>query len=78
MGSFEHFHSGFEVGMKLEAIDPLNLSSISVATVMGVLKYGYIMIRIDRYDTDITGADWFCYDVKSPCIFPMGFCERHV
>lgn len=64
--------------MKLEAIDPLNLSSICVATVMDVLNYGYIMIRIDRYDTDMTGADWFCYHVKSPCIFPLGFCERYV
>lgn len=63
--------------MKLEAIDPLNLSSICAATVMDVLNYGYIMIRIDRYDTDVTGADWFCYHVKSPCIFPVGFCERY-
>lgn len=41
--------------MKLEAIDPLNLSSICVATVMDVLNYGYIMIRIDTYDSDLTG-----------------------
>ncbi|XP_023014012.1 scm-related gene containing four mbt domains isoform X1 [Leptinotarsa decemlineata] len=77
IGSMEHTHSGFCVGMKLEAIDPLNLSSICVATVMDVLNYGYIMIRIDTYDSDATGADWFCYHVKSPCIFPVGFCERN-
>lgn len=65
---------GFMEGMKLEAIDPLNLSSICVATVMAVLKYGYIMIRIDSYDPDIHKADWFCYHEKSPCIFPVGFC----
>lgn len=29
----------FQVGMKLEAIDPLNLSAICVATVMKVLCY---------------------------------------
>jgi len=29
----------FQVGMKLEAIDPLNLSAICVATVMKVRKY---------------------------------------
>lgn len=63
--------------MKLEAIDPLNLSSICVATVMDVLHYGYIMIRIDTYESDATGADWFCYHVSSPCIFPVGFCERN-
>lgn len=78
VGSIEHNNFGFGIGMKLEAIDPLNLSSICVATVMDVLNYGYIMIRIDRYDTDLSGADWFCYHVKSPCIFPMGFCERYV
>uniref|UniRef100_A0AAR5PJ33 FCS-type domain-containing protein n=1 Tax=Dendroctonus ponderosae TaxID=77166 RepID=A0AAR5PJ33_DENPD len=68
---------GFAAGMKLEAIDPLNLSSICVATVMDVLNYGYIMIRIDTYESDLSGADWFCYHVKSPCIFPVGFCNKH-
>lgn len=77
VGSPEHNNNGFAVGMKLEAIDPLNLSSICVATVMDVLNYGYIMIRIDTYDSDASGADWFCYHVKSPCIFPVGFCEKH-
>lgn len=76
-GSADYSNSGFQIGMKLEAIDPLNLSSICVATVMDVLNYGYIMIRIDSYDSDATGADWFCYHVKSPCIFPVGFCHKH-
>lgn len=67
---------GFCIGMKLEAIDPLNLSSICVATVMNVLRCGYIMIRIDSYESDATGADWFCYHIKSPCIFPAGFCDE--
>lgn len=70
-----NINSAFCVGMKLEAIDPLNLSSICVATVMSVLRCGYIMIRIDTYESDLTGADWFCYHVSSPCIFPVGFCE---
>ncbi|XP_059479513.1 polycomb protein Sfmbt-like isoform X2 [Neocloeon triangulifer] len=64
-------------GMKLEAIDPLNLSAICVATVMRVLNDGYIMIRIDSYDPDTTGADWFCYHSTSPYIFPAGFCEMN-
>ena len=63
--------------MKLEAIDPLNLSSICVATVMEVLKFGYMMIRIDSYAATTTGSDWFCYHEKSPCIFPVGFCKAH-
>lgn len=61
--TFEEYYlegktSGFAQGMKLEAVDPLNLSSICVATVMSVLKFGYMMIRIDSYDPDATGADW--------------------
>lgn len=24
-----------------------------------------------------SGADWFCYHVNSPCIFPVGFCEQN-
>ncbi|XP_071454837.1 MBT domain-containing protein 1-like isoform X2 [Hetaerina americana] len=68
---------GFVEGMKLEAIDPLNLSAICAATVMKVLQEGYIMIRIDSYDADANGSDWFCYHSTSPCIFPVGFCERN-
>lgn len=69
--------TAFCEGMKLEAIDPLNLSSICVATVMEVLKFGYMMIRIDSYAPDVTGSDWFCYHEKSPCIFPVGFCKAN-
>lgn len=35
------------------------------------------MIRIDSYDEDASGADWFCYHSCSPCIFPIGFCSQH-
>ncbi|XP_008548633.1 polycomb protein Sfmbt isoform X1 [Microplitis demolitor] len=74
-----HIHLGytFREGMKIEAIDPLNLSAICAATVMQVLKEDYIMIRIDSYDEDTSGADWFCYCVSSSCIFPIGFCAQH-
>ncbi|XP_046610673.1 polycomb protein Sfmbt [Neodiprion virginianus] len=74
-----HSHQGytFREGMKIEAIDPLNLSAICAATVMQVLKEDYIMIRIDSYDEDASGADWFCYHSCSPCIFPIGFCAQH-
>jgi len=55
----------------------LNLATICVATVMKVLRHGYIMIRIDGYETDPTGGDWFCYHGSSPFVFPPGFCERN-
>ncbi|KAM3963640.1 polycomb protein Sfmbt [Aphomia sociella] len=63
----------FSEGMKLEAIDPLNLSAVCAATVMQILNEGYMMIRIDFYPADASGADWFCYHQRSPCIFPVGF-----
>ncbi|TMS01699.1 MBT domain-containing protein 1 [Larimichthys crocea] len=66
--------SWFEDGMKLEAIDPLNLSAICVATVRKVLADGYLMIGIDGSEA-ADGSDWFCYHSTSPSIFPSGFCE---
>uniref|UniRef100_A0A8C7ZJF3 Mbt domain containing 1 n=1 Tax=Oryzias sinensis TaxID=183150 RepID=A0A8C7ZJF3_9TELE len=64
----------FKDGMKLEAIDPLNLSAICVATVKKVLADGYLMIGIDGSEA-VDGSDWFCYHSTSPSIFPVGFCE---
>ncbi|CAM1302880.1 MBTD1 (predicted) [Pycnogonum litorale] len=64
----------FKVGMKLETIDPLNLSTICVATVMRVLRNDYLMIGIDGMMEE-NGADWFCYHATSPTILPAGFCE---
>lgn len=69
--------ANFKAGMKLEAVDPLNLATICVATVMKVLRHGYIMIRMDGYETDPTGGDWFCYHGSSPFVFPPGYCERN-
>merc|ERR1719186_1205899 len=66
----------FVAGMKLEAVDPLNLATICVATVMKVLRFGYIMIRIDAYEEE-DQSDWFCYHTTSSLIFPPGFCDRH-
>ncbi|XP_072531823.1 MBT domain-containing protein 1-like isoform X2 [Salminus brasiliensis] len=64
----------FKDGMKLEAIDPLNLSAICVATVRKVLADGYLMIGIDGSEA-ADGSDWICYHSTSPNIFPAGFCE---
>ncbi|XP_067875523.1 lethal(3)malignant brain tumor-like protein 2 isoform X3 [Heterodontus francisci] len=66
----------FEEGMKLEAIDPLNLSTICVASVRKVLLDGYLMIGIDGSEA-ADGTDWFCYHASSYCIFPVGFCKKN-
>uniref|UniRef100_UPI00398F2666 lethal(3)malignant brain tumor-like protein 2 isoform X2 n=1 Tax=Pristiophorus japonicus TaxID=55135 RepID=UPI00398F2666 len=66
----------FEEGMKLEAIDPLNLSTICVACVRKVLLDGFLMIGIDGSEA-ADGTDWFCYHASSYCIFPVGFCKKN-
>ncbi|XP_020500496.2 lethal(3)malignant brain tumor-like protein 2 [Labrus bergylta] len=66
----------FEEGMKLEAIDPLNLGSISVATVHKVLLDGYLMVGIDGTISN-NGSDWFCYHASSHALLPVGFCEKN-
>uniref|UniRef100_A0A3Q3JYE9 Uncharacterized protein n=1 Tax=Monopterus albus TaxID=43700 RepID=A0A3Q3JYE9_MONAL len=68
--------SFFEEGMKLEAIDPLNLGSICVATVHKVLLDGYLMVGIDGTILN-NGSDWFCYHASSHAILPVGFCEKN-
>ncbi|XP_063796447.1 lethal(3)malignant brain tumor-like protein 2 isoform X2 [Pseudophryne corroboree] len=74
----------FEEGMKLEAIDPLNLGNICVATVCKVLLEGYLMVGMDSAPS-VDGSDWFCYHTSewfcyhatSRSIFPIGFCEKN-
>ena len=46
----------FQVGMKLEAIDPLNLSSICVATVMKVIN----LHVLDIMTYEIVDIDFSC------------------
>ncbi|XP_071318567.1 lethal(3)malignant brain tumor-like protein 2 isoform X4 [Trachinotus anak] len=66
----------FEEGMKLEAIDPLNLGSICVATVHKVLLDGYLMVGIDGVESN-NGSDWFCYHAASHAILPVDFCKKN-
>ncbi|XP_003742813.1 MBT domain-containing protein 1 [Galendromus occidentalis] len=72
--AFETNH--FEVGMKLEVIDPLNLSTICVGTVHKILRNNYLMIGVDGA-THPNGSDLMCYHASSPYIFPAGFCKLY-
>ncbi|XP_067432504.1 lethal(3)malignant brain tumor-like protein 2 isoform X2 [Thunnus thynnus] len=65
----------FEEGMKLEAIDPLNMGTICVATVHKVLLDGYLMVGIDGTISN-NGSDWFCYHASSHAILPINFCKK--
>ncbi|NP_956326.1 lethal(3)malignant brain tumor-like protein 2 [Danio rerio] len=66
----------FKEGMKIEAIDPLNLGNICVASVRKVLLDGYIMVGIDGVEIG-DGSDWFCYHASSHAILPVGYCENN-
>ncbi|XP_062989658.1 lethal(3)malignant brain tumor-like protein 2 isoform X2 [Elgaria multicarinata webbii] len=66
----------FEEGMKLEAIDPLNLGNICVATIRKVLLDGYLMLGIDGTASE-DGSDWFCYHASLHSIFPATFCKKN-
>ncbi|KAJ6658960.1 hypothetical protein lerEdw1_019597 [Lerista edwardsae] len=66
----------FEEGMKLEAIDPLNLGNICVATIRKVLLDGYLMIGIDGTASE-DGSNWFCYHASLHSIFPVSFCKNN-
>ncbi|KAM9773113.1 lethal(3)malignant brain tumor-like protein 2 isoform 2-T2 [Syngnathus typhle] len=65
----------FEEGMKLEAIDPLNLGSICVATIHKVLSDGYLMVGFDS--GSLLLSDRFCYHASSHGILPKGFCKKN-
>ncbi|KAK7790286.1 hypothetical protein R5R35_003866 [Gryllus longicercus] len=71
--------AAFREGMKLEAVDPLNLSSICVATVMKVLNEGYIMVRIDSYDEGRVGRRLVLLPRQQPVHLPGGLlpAARH-
>jgi len=75
----------FQVGMKMEAVDPLNLGTICVATVDEILADGYLMIDFDGSAVNnpvgakspVECTYLFCYHASSPYILPVGFCEKN-
>lgn len=61
----------FEIGMKLEAIDPLNASKFCVCTVVGIQGYR-IKLSFDGYSVEYD----FWVNADSMEIFPPGWCDR--
>ncbi|XP_071951867.1 uncharacterized protein [Antedon mediterranea] len=72
VGEKHNFHNG----MKLEAVDPLKLGNICVATICCVLRDGYLMVEIDSMG-DAPKKEPFCYHRSSASILPVGFCDYH-
>ncbi|XP_034027608.1 lethal(3)malignant brain tumor-like protein 1 isoform X2 [Thalassophryne amazonica] len=62
---------GFEVGMKLEAIDRMNPSLICVATITDVVDDRFL-VHFDNWDDTY---DYWC-DASSPYIHPIGWCQE--
>uniref|UniRef100_H3D387 Lethal(3)malignant brain tumor-like protein 1 n=1 Tax=Tetraodon nigroviridis TaxID=99883 RepID=H3D387_TETNG len=62
---------GFEIGMKLEAVDRMNPSLICVATVTDVVDNRFL-VHFDNWDDTY---DYWC-DSSSPYIHPIGWCQE--
>uniref|UniRef100_A0A7N6AZI8 Lethal(3)malignant brain tumor-like protein 1 n=1 Tax=Anabas testudineus TaxID=64144 RepID=A0A7N6AZI8_ANATE len=62
---------GFDIGMKLEAVDRMNPSLICVATVTDVVDSRFL-VHFDNWDDTY---DYWC-DASSPYIHPIGWCQE--
>ncbi|XP_032760799.1 lethal(3)malignant brain tumor-like protein 1 [Rattus rattus] len=62
---------GFQVGMKLEAVDRMNPSLVCVASVTDVVDSRFLVHFDDWDDT----YDYWC-DASSPYIHPVGWCQK--
>ncbi|OWK03133.1 hypothetical protein Celaphus_00007989 [Cervus elaphus hippelaphus] len=62
---------GFQVGMKLEAVDRMNPSLVCVASVTDVVD-GRFLVHFDNWDDTY---DYWC-DSSSPYIHPVGWCQK--
>ncbi|ESO06919.1 hypothetical protein HELRODRAFT_77216, partial [Helobdella robusta] len=66
--------SRFVPGMKLEAVDPLNLGSICAATVDKVTTTKFHNSSHTNSQQQLQNNS-FCFDARSPYILPVGFCK---
>ncbi|XP_015188400.1 PREDICTED: scm-like with four MBT domains protein 1 isoform X2 [Polistes dominula] len=87
--NIDHPKHHFKVGMKLEALDPINQTKIYPATVIKVFDDIYFLVHIDKYDKYVNGTDietclynhsenntWLC-TAEHPYIFPIGWSTKH-
>ncbi|XP_063438899.1 scm-like with four MBT domains protein 1 [Mytilus trossulus] len=66
----------FEIGWKLEALNPINKTQICPATVLYVLNSRYFVVEIDDLANteEMCRIRFSCYS-GSKCIFPMKWCR---
>ena len=71
MGTPPSSGGSFEEGMKLEALDPSNPLSITVASVIHTLQFNYFVVGLDNQET------YFICHCSSSNIFPVGWAKQH-
>uniref|UniRef100_A0AAZ3Q590 L3MBTL histone methyl-lysine binding protein 4 n=1 Tax=Oncorhynchus tshawytscha TaxID=74940 RepID=A0AAZ3Q590_ONCTS len=64
--------NGFQVGMKLEAVDRKNPCLVCVASVADIVD-NHFLVHFDNWDDTY---DYWC-DASSPHIHPVGWCQDH-
>ena len=66
----------FEIGWKLEALNPINKTQICPATVLYVLNSRYFVVEIDDLANteEMCRIRFSCYS-GSKCIFPTKWCR---
>jgi len=71
MGTPPSDAGSFEIGMKLEALDPVNPLSLTVACVKKKLQFNYFVVGLDSQETS-----FICHSSCSS-IFPVGWAKQH-
>lgn len=71
MGTPPSDAGSFEVGMKLEALDPRNPLCLTVASIVKTLQFNYFIVGLDSQET------FFICHSTSTSIFPVGWAKQH-
>lgn len=71
--SYSNFPPGFQIGMKLEAVDKANSSLVCVATIVDILG-DWLLIHFDGWDDNHNCYDYWT-EYTSPYIHPVNWCK---
>ena len=66
----------FKLNMKLEMINPYNLSSICVGSVAKLLRNDYMLVKVASCDEE-NSKELVCFHRSSTTLLPAGFCQNN-
>lgn len=66
----------FKIGMKLEAVNPANMSEICPAYVSRIFDDFYFLVILDSCSESDGTSHWVCH-TGFPYIFPVGWAQMH-